>query len=166
MLTITDLKYALRLMIRGPWFTLITVIVLSGGLGISLYTYATLNTLVYGELPVPDSESIVTVVTGEWPEAAPLDAFEAAQLRTAATSFGEFGVWRSARALLEGTSAGRNVRTAESDWRIFEFARTQPALGRAFVREDSVPGAEPVVVLSHEIWQSEFASGGRFSHYR
>ncbi|HMB72156.1 MAG TPA: ABC transporter permease [Gammaproteobacteria bacterium] len=158
MLTITDLKYALRLMIRGPWFTLITVIVLSGGLGISLYTFATLNTLVYGELPVPEGGSIVTVVAGEWPEFAPLDAWESAQLRSAASGLSELGVWRSARALLDGSSSGRNLRTAESDWRVFEFARTPPMLGRGFVREDSIPGAEPVVVLSHEIWETEFAA--------
>ena len=156
MLSISDLKFAVRLLFRRPGFTLVTVLVLTGGLAISLYTYAALNTLIYGELPVPDGDSIVTVGTGEWPEFEPLDAFEVAQLRSQVTGLSGLGAYRRSRALLGGTASGRNVRTVESDWRVFEFSRTQPMLGRGFVREDSIDGAQSVVVLSHDVWESDF----------
>jgi predicted permease len=157
-LTIADLKYALRLLFKSPWFTLITVVVLTGGLGISLFTYAVLDTLIYGELPLPEGDSIVTVGTGEWPNVAPLDAFEVAELGSRAEGLNELGGYRSSRALLGGVSSGRNVRSTEADWRVFEFSRTPPHLGRGFVREDSLPGAEPVAVLSYELWDSEYSA--------
>jgi predicted permease len=157
LMTLSDIKYAVRLLLKGPSFTLLTVLVLSGGLGISLYTFAALNTLIYGEMPVPEGDSVVRVGGGTWPNFEPLDAFELAALRDQAESVSELGVFRESRALVGESDAARNLRTVESDWGIFEFSRTLPALGRGFLPEDSSTGSEPIAVLSHRIWQSFFS---------
>ncbi|HEY5567783.1 MAG TPA: permease, partial [Gammaproteobacteria bacterium] len=94
-MTIFDLKYAVRLLMKSPWFTLLTVVVLSGGLGISLYTFAALNTMIYRDLPLPDGGSIVRIGVGDWPDFEPLDAFELAELRAEAHSLSELGVYRT-----------------------------------------------------------------------
>jgi predicted permease len=154
---ITDLKYALRLLRKSPWFTALTVLVLAGGLGISLYTYAALSTMMYRELPFPDGGSVVRIGYGAWPNFEPLDAFELAELRTQAELVDELGVYRDARALVGEAGASRSILAAESDWRIFEFTRAQPLLGRGFVRDDAASGAEPVAVLGYATWQSAFA---------
>lgn len=154
---ITDLRYALRLLAKSPWFTALTVLVLAGGLGISLYTYAALNMMIYRDLPFPDSGSVVRVGYGGWPNFEPLDAFELADLRARAESVDELGVFRDSRALVGEAGASRSVLAAEADWRIFEFTRTQPLLGRGFVRDDGAAGAEPVAVLGYATWQSAFA---------
>lgn len=153
---LTDLRYALRLLAKSPWFTCLTVLVLAGGLGISLYTYAALNMMIYRDLPLPDGGSIVKIGYGGWPNFEPLDAFELAELRRA-ESIGELGVYRDSRALVGEAGASRSIMAAEADWRIFEFTRTQPLLGRGFVRDDAAAGAEPVVVLGYATWQSAFA---------
>ncbi len=154
---LTDLRYALRLLAKSPWFTGLTVLVLAGGLGISLYTYAALNMMIYRDLPLPDSGSIVKIGYGGWPNFEPLDAFELAELRARAQGIGELGVYRDSRALVGEAGASRSIMSAESDWRIFEFTRTQPLLGRGFVRADASAGAEPVAVLGYATWQSAFA---------
>lgn len=64
MLTMSDLNYAVRLLVKRPWFTLSTVLMLAGGLGISLYTFALLNTMLYRDVPLPDGGSIVKIGTG------------------------------------------------------------------------------------------------------
>ena len=75
---ITDLRYALRLLVKSPWFTALTVLVLAGGLAISIYTYAALNMMFYRDLPLPDGGSIVRIGYGDWVNFEPLDAFELA----------------------------------------------------------------------------------------
>jgi hypothetical protein len=45
----------------------------------------------------------------------------------------------------------------------------RPALGRQFTPEDAVPGAEPVVILSHETWIRRYGGapdvvGARFEY--
>ena len=152
-----DLKYALRLLLKRPWFTVLTVLVLAGGLGISLYTFAVLNTMVYGELPVPDGRAIVRLGVSDGPNVAPFDAYELARILPAAQSIADGGAYRTSRALVGEPGSSRSVRVIESDWRIFETTRTPPLLGRGFVRDDSSAGAEPVAVLSHKTWQAAFS---------
>jgi predicted permease len=143
--------------VKSPWFTAVTVLVLAGGLAISIYTYAALNMMFYRDLPLPDSGSIVRIGYGEWPNFEPLDAFELAELRARAESIAELGVFRDSRALVGDSGASRSVRSLESDWRIFEFTRVPPLLGRGFVRDDGSAAAEPVAVVGYSTWQSVFA---------
>ena len=159
-MTLLDLKFAVRLLVKRPWFTALTVLVLSGGLGISLYTFAALNAMIYRDLPLPDGGAIVRVGVGDWPNFEPLDAFELATLRTEVQSVTELGAYRSSRSFVGDARSGRSVRSIEADWKIFEFSRTPPLLGRGFVRDDSSAGGEPVAVLSYKTWQLEF-SGDR-----
>src|SRR5690349_21667037 len=156
-LTPFDFKYAVRLLVKRPWFTLLTVSMLAGGLSITLYTFTVLRVMLYRDLPLPEGSSIVKIGAGSWVDIEPLDAFELAELRTAANSFSELGVYRTSSALLGESGAMRGVRSVESDWRIFEFTRTLPLLGRGFVAGDNSAGAEPVAVLGYETWQNAFS---------
>src|SRR5690606_9772873 len=99
-------------------------------------------------LPLQDGGSIVRIGAGAWPSFAPLDAFELAEIRAQAQSVRELGAYRTSRSLVGGPDGPRTLLSAEADWRIFEFTRTPPLLGRGFVRDDAAPGAEPVVVLA------------------
>jgi len=156
-LTLSDLKYAVRLLVKRPGFALSTVLMLAGGLSISLYTFAVLDTMLYRDVPLPDGGSIVKLGAGSWVDIEPLDAFELATIRAEAESLGELGVYRASRSRVGAPGASRSLRSVESDWRIFEFTRTPPQLGRGFISDDNAPGAEPVAVLSHATWQSVFA---------
>lgn len=156
-LTLTDLKYAARLLVKTPVFTLLTVVVLAGGLGISIYTFAALNTLIYGDLPLPDSGSIVRVGTDEWPDFEPLDTYELARIRDQAETVGELGGFEATRALIGDPGATRSVLATRADRAMFEFTRTPPLLGRGFVSEDGAAGAEPVAVIAYRTWQTVFS---------
>lgn len=156
-LTLSDFKYAVRLLAKRPGFTLLSVSMLAGGLSISLFTFALLNTMLYGELPLPDGGSIVKIGAGNWVDIEPLDAFELVELERNAESFAELGAYRTSRARVGGPSSSRGLRSVESDWSIFEFTRTPPLRGRGFVSSDNSAGAEPVAVLSYETWQAVFA---------
>jgi predicted permease len=158
---ITDLRYALRLLKKSPWFTSLTVLVLAGGLAINLYTYAALSMMMSRDLPFPDGGSVVRIGNGAWPTFGPLDAFELAAVRAQARSVEELGVYRDTRALVGDPGTSRSILAVESDWRIFEFTRVQPLLGRGFVREDAAAGAEPVAVIGYPTWQSAFAGDSR-----
>ena len=154
---LTDLRYALRLLKKSPWFTALTVLVLAGGLGISLYTFAALNMMIYRDLPLPDGGAIVRIGYGEWPNVESLDTFEVADLKANARTVDEIGVFRDSRALVGEAGTSRSVLSVEADWRILEFTRVQPLLGRGFVEADGSAAADPVAVLGYRTWQSAFA---------
>jgi predicted permease len=156
-LTPSDLKYAVRLLVKRPWFTVLTVVMLAGGLGISLYTYTVLDVMLYRSLPLPDGSSIVKIGAGSWVDIELLDAFELEELRASSSSFSELGVYRGGRSLVCESGATRSVRSVESDWQIFEFTRTSPLLGRGFVPDDNSAASEPVAVLAYETWKDVFS---------
>jgi hypothetical protein len=148
---------AVRLLAKRPWFTALTVAMLAGGLSITLYTFTVLHVMLYRDLPLPDGSSIVKIGAGSWVDIELLDAFELAELRAGANSLSELGVYRTSRSLVGESGATRSVRSVESDWRIFEFTRTPPLLGRGFVADDNSAAAEPVAVLGYETWQNVFS---------
>jgi len=153
----SDFKYAIRLLVKRPWFTLLTVAMLAGGLSITLYTFTVLHVMLYRDLPLPEGSSIVKIGAGSWVDIELLDAFELAELRANANSFSELGVYRTTSSLVGESGATRSVRSVESDWNIFEFTRTPPLLGRGFVADDSSAGAEAVAVLGYETWQNAYS---------
>jgi predicted permease len=155
--TFADLKYAVRLLVKRPGFTLLSVLMLAGGLSISLYTFAMLNTMFYGELPLPDGGSIVKIGAGSWVDIEPLDAFEVAELEAATETLDELAGYRWSRSLVGEPEQARGLRSVATDWGIFEFTRTRPLLGRGFVADDNSAAAEAVAVVGYETWQSVFA---------
>ncbi|QNH11984.1 ABC transporter permease [Xanthomonas sp. SI] len=154
---LSDLRYALRLLLKTPQFTLLTVLVLAGGLAISIYTYSVLNTMMYKALPIPASETMVRVLGKKDGRTALIDAFELAQLRHTRSLDG-VAAYQTGRSVISELDASRSVKATFAEWSIFQFARTQPALGRGFLPEDAVSGAEPVAVIGHKIWRSVYGA--------
>jgi hypothetical protein len=47
---------------------------------------------------------------------------------------------------------------AAVSWELFSTLAVRPALGRDFVPDDDRPGAEPVLLLSDEVWRIRYAA--------
>ena len=157
-MTLSDLKYAFRLLMKSPWFTLLTVMVLAGGLAISIYTFASLSTIIYKDLPLPGGGSIVRVRRIENGGATPLDAYDLATMRGSIRTLAEIGAYRDSQwALLGDEGSSLSARATHTEWNMFELTRTPPLIGRGFVRDDQREGAEPVAVIGYDFWQTAFA---------
>lgn len=153
-----DVKYAVRLLSRNPMFTLLTVIVLAGGLGLSIFTFAFLHTAMLKPLPLPQGEAIVRLipVAGNTTLGS-IDAADLSELRTGITTLTDVGAY-TRRELVVGTGEGtRAISATAAEWNIFRASRTEPVIGRGFTADDQIPGAEPVVVLTWKSWQAVFA---------
>ena len=58
-----DIRYAARLLARTPLFTLLTVVVLAGGLGLSIFTWSFLHTAILKPLPLDEGDRVVRLMT-------------------------------------------------------------------------------------------------------
>lgn len=154
---LSDLTYTARLLRKRPWFTLTTVLVLAGGLAISIYTWSVLNTMVYKALPMPDGGSVVRVIGTRDGRTRPINAFALAKLRQGADRLQDLGAYANESVRLGKRGASRSVNATVAYWNVFGFSRAKPLLGRGFVRADADVGAEPVVVLGYRVWQAVFA---------
>ena len=152
-----DFKYALRLLRKSPRFTLLTVLVMAGGVAISIYTYAVLNTMLYKDLPFADGGSIVRILGKKERRNVALNAFELSQMRLDLRSLTEVGAYRNGRALLSDVDYTRSLKATYAEWNIFEFTRTRPFMGRGFVRQDNLEGGG-VAVIGYKLWKSVFSA--------
>ena len=153
-----DIRYALRLLARSPGFTLLTVLVLAGGLGLSTFTFSFLHTAMIRPLPLSDGDRIVRLTRLEDGRGRPVDPADVAILRTSLRTVRELGGY-SRREVMVGREGDTQVVTVTmADPALFAVARTPARLGRTLIPADAVPGAEPVIVLSHRTWELLFAS--------
>ena len=154
------IKHAFRSIARMPGLAAVVILSLGVGIGVNTAVFSWIQTIILKPIPgVDDSGSFYHVLpksdTGTYPgmswteyvELGPqLPAIEElVAFRMAPLNVGESG--RTERAYAQLVSGN-----------YFSALRLQPVVGR-FIRADEVtrPGGEPVVVVSHDYWQTHFA---------
>ena len=70
--------------------------------------------------------------------------------------FEKFGVYSGNNLTLTGAGEPVRVAGAMMSADVFAALRTQPEIGRVFREDEDKPGAPPVAVISHALWQNRF----------
>jgi len=154
-----DIRYAFRLLARSPGFSILTVLVLAGGLGLSTFTFSFLYTAMMRPLPLSEGERIVRLTrTREDGRRAPVDVVDVAMLRESMRTVRELGAYAQ-REVIVGREGDRRVLSATvADPVLFTVTRMPALLGRTLLPSDAEAGAEPVIVLAYRTWQGVFAA--------
>ena len=160
-----DIRFATRMAVRAlrgaPLVSLLAVLCIGLGIGAVTTVYSTASAFTFHPLPqLSDPDRLLFVADG--PAQAPLRESEVAPATfTDVASLDEF----SATAAVSGFSA--NLTGVELPDRVtgmrvsadfFRLVGRSPRLGRPFLADEMVPGADRVVVLSHGLWQSHFGA--------
>jgi putative ABC transport system permease protein len=158
---IQDIKYAFRGLIKSPGFTAIAVLCLALGIGVNTTIFSAFDGVMLRPYPYPDAERIII----------PNSTNQKAGITRAGVSYPDFEDWRDQNTTLADVAAFQAQRSltiadGRSDperysgalvsWTLFGLLGTPPALGRDFGPEDDRPGAEPVVILSDEVWRRRY----------
>src|SRR6185503_20776860 len=153
-----DLRYAVRLLLRDRWFTVIAAIVLALGIGANNAVFTIVNAVLLRSLPFSNSEQLVVLLTRD------------TRGRQSGVSLADFDDWRPASRTLSGMSLvfGGSFNVSD-EGRIpeqypgsyvsanyFKMVGITPILGRDFGPEDDSPGGPPVVMLSNAAWQQRY----------
>jgi predicted permease len=157
-----ELRYAIRALLRKPLFFAGAVISIGLGIGANTAIFTCVNTLFLRPLPVAEPDRLVEILTTS--EAAPGDLLGTSYLnfldyRQASGVFSDLVLFRPLPLRLNSGGRPEMVRGELVTANFFTVLGVKPMLGRAFLpEEDRRPGAAPVVVLSHSLWQRRFAS--------
>ena len=155
---IQDIRYALRLLARSPGFTILTVLVLAGGLGLSTFTFSFLHTAMIRPLPLSEGDRIVRLSRLEDGHRRTVDAADVVPLRASLRTVRDLGGYQKREVMLGWAGDTRVVSATVTEPVLFAVARTPARLGRTLASADAQPGAEPVIVLSHRTWELAFAA--------
>jgi predicted permease len=157
---VQDLRFGVRMLMKQPGFTLVAVVTLSLGIGANTAIFSVLYGVLLKPLPYPDPYPIVRV----W-QAVPTFGFtqlgmseaQLERLRARNESFQQIGGYAIRSANLTEQNETRRIAVASVTEGVFEALGIQPALGRAFRREDEAPGGQRVAVLSDEMWRRQYS---------
>ncbi len=160
---INDLRFAIRMLIKYPAFSIVAFLALVLGIGANTTVFGIINSLVLRPLPVGHSEEVVKLFT--------TDNHIPGNQSISVPNFQDFEKQNTAfRAMSAYTFAGvgmtrgndtLNVGALLATGNYFDLLQVKPALGRTFLpEEDSTPNGHPVVVLSYKFWQKLGADRG------
>jgi predicted permease len=153
-----DVRYALRKLRKSPGFAALTILTLALGIGANSAIFSVVNGVVLRPLPYPESQRLM-FITSQFPSLG----FD--QFWVSAPEFIEFRDWNQSfegvgaytvRAANLGTDQPSRPVTALVTHELIPVLGVNPLLGRTFTREDTLPKAEDVAILSHELWKRSF----------
>jgi predicted permease len=155
---ILDLRYAMRLLARSPGFTLLTSLILMGGLAVSLVCFNFVYTLAFSQLDTPDGKSIVAMrVTGQYPKKSILvNDLHGLESDLFKQLYSDYALHSRQPVHLSFGEIGKDLPSQHISSNFFSFTRFEPMLGRHFNLDDQQAGNAKVAALSHRLWQSMF----------
>lgn len=163
---VQDLRYGVRMLRRNPLFAAAAVTTLGLGLGAALAVFNVVNGILLRPLPYRDPERINIVWAAMRGDdgnffSLPLSSGAYSDIERDSRSFEALAAFRAwPYAIAASPDAEREaVAGARVSPALFEVLGVTPAVGRAFTREEAVPGGPNVALISHDLWQRKF--GGR-----
>ena len=154
-----DLRYAGRSLRRQPGFTLIAVLTLALGIGANTAIFSVVNGVLLRPLPYSEPDRLVRLFTafrGSGNERYAMSQPEFMDYKGLTRVFENAAAFTGASLTLTGDGDPERVRGIAATADLFPVLGIHPALGRGFEPDDGRTGVEPVVVLTHEFWQTRF----------
>ena len=157
---LTDLRFGVRMLFKYPTLSLVAILTLGLGIGLSTVVFCVVNGALYKGLPFPNADRIVAVratnVTQNEMQ-LPINDHDYAVWEARQTSFEKFGAYNFVPMNLANDD-GRPERYLGAVMTVgaFESLGVEPLLGRGFREGDDKPGAAPVVVIGHDLWRGRF----------
>ena len=156
-----DVRRALRLFRMEPGFAAAAVLTLALGIGANTALFAVVEAVLLRPLPVTDADNLVmlkhrAMVTGITKEFIAIG--DLLDFKERVRTLEQVGVYNSFRNTLYGGDEPVQVHGLSAAPEALTAIRLQPAMGRLFEAADARQGAQPVVLISHELWQTQLGA--------
>ena len=151
-----DIRFAVRLLLKRPGFTLIAILTLALGIGANSAIFSVVHAVLLRPLPFKDPSRLVLVI-------------EKSKYPTITVSYQNYLDWRDQSHAFESMEAMYNTNltlTGKGDPErlptrmvtagFFPLLGVTSAIGRNFSQEEDHAGGTPVAILSYGLWQRRF----------
>ena len=153
-----DVRYGVRMLVKNPGFTLVSVFALALGIGANAAIFSVVNGVLLRPLPYKEPDRLMMIRETKLPtfpefSVAPGNFLEWKKQNTV---FERLVAFRGSSLILVGTGDPERLRGLNVSEGFFAMLGAQPQLGRDFLLEEDQPGHNQVVILSHGLWQRRF----------
>lgn len=157
---INDIKFGIRMLIKSPVMSAIAILAFALGIGLTTTVFSIVNGAMYKGLPFEAADQVVSVwrVNPERDiERGGVSLYDYVEYRDQNATLDALGLWSGGAVnLVGGDDRPERYQGALVTANMFEILRVAPVLGRGFLPEEELPGADPVMILGYEVWQEKF----------
>ena len=155
-----DIRFSLRMLRRGPGFTIVAVLTMALGIGANTAVFSVVNAVIMRPLRFPDPQRLMVILSAR---KGGSEAFLSAQgvyldWRARATSFETIAGARPTQMILNGVEQARQVSVAAASNDFFRLIGTRPVIGRPFTKDEDQVGQASVALLDAGFWKREFGA--------
>ena len=154
-----DLRYTGRALRRNPGFTFIAVLTLALGIGANTAIFSVINGVLLRPLPYASPDNLVRIYTafrGSGTLRYAVSQPEFMDYKGLTQVFENAAAYTGASLTLTGDGEPERLRGLAATRDLFPVLGITPLIGRGFEGEDGRAGVEPVVIVSHDLWQNRF----------
>lgn len=160
---IQDLRHGARILWRTPVLTASVILTLALGIGANTAIFSVVDAVLLSPLPYPEPDRLVQVWTRFTGVGLPRDENnvsppELRDIIELGRSFSHVAAYTGTTFNLATSGQPERIEGAVVSPALLQVIGVHPLSGRVFTDQDSEPGREHVVLISHGLWQGRFGS--------
>ena len=161
MVTLADIRYALRTLRKSPGFSAVAILALALGIGANTAIFSVVNAILLKPLPYRNAQRLVLVeerIPKVLPTFFPFSAPDVVDLTHWAQSLDAVTAFETQQKNFStGTGDPIRLTGARISANVIPTLGIAPLQGRGFTQEEDAPGHQ-VVILSYGLWRDRFAA--------
>ena len=154
-----NFRFAFRRLKNNPGFTVVAVLTLALGIGANSAMFSIVNAVLLRPLPYRDPQRLM-LLAEHWPQfpRLSLSYLNYKDWRDQSHSFEAVGAVRNNVMTMTGGAEAERLPSQNVTANLFHLLGVKPELGRTFSDAEDKPGAPPVALISHSLWERQFSS--------
>jgi putative ABC transport system permease protein len=157
---LTDLRYAVRMLIKSPAFSVIAIVALALGIGANTAIFSVVDAVLLRPLPYPAPDKLILLRER-------MQIFESGSVsypnyldwRAAQHTFTDLALYRRDSMNLSSrdqSSPPERIAGGVMSYNMMQVVGLKPILGRDFCETDDVPNGPRVALISEGLWRRHF----------
>ena len=159
---LADVRYTLRSLWHSKGFATVAILCLAFGIGLNTTIFSIVDGVLLQPYPYPEPHRILVVgeQNRKTDSTSGLSYLDMRDINLSPNSPFSTVAASAGRSLTVSDRTGEPERYpgAAVSWDLFPMLGTQPIVGQGFTAEHDRPGAEGVVLLSHDLWTRRYQS--------
>ena len=156
-----DLRYGARIVWRQPGYSFLIALTLALAIGANTVIFSFANVLALRPLPVKDQETLGWIFLNDPQRGGTRGSLSVTELldyRTSLQSFESIAATTPAAFTMTGRGDAEALEGNTVTANLPQTWGLETQVGRTFAEGEDLPGAAPVVVLSHQFWTRRFSA--------
>lgn len=153
-----ELRHSMRRLSRSPGFALAALLTLGLGIGATTAIYSIVDGIILRPLPYPDEDRLVLVGHARDTERRGMTSASWFHYGERSRTLAELAVYVESSVSVAGAGEPMQLGLIQAAPSLLGILGIQPAMGRDLTEADAIPGAPPVVLISHGYWVRHLGS--------